>query len=384
MLKRLVAIAALFPLAAHGQALQWQREPATAPAPGVVWEPLPQEASQPNTPSVSWEPVPAAEVDQPFKAAAPREQPAVAEQQAKPKDPFVTGGLYQIRRGDIGLPAITQNIPSAYGAKFGTFQTGLWLESCNTVGGTVCGTNNFKTEFNSNGKGIWTLFAGIGDPTKLIGIDLGLQITSLATTRPDQNSPGTEFGSGQGLDLFISRNLSENFSVKLGAFNLVKFDEVQLDQGSSAFGLFSGRFDLGGHPDDNSHDLYITIGAANGRYRPLNIIVDDQAQECARNVAQKGQRSRFKYGDYCNIWGLDYGSPYPVASVAYMVNDQFSLIAEWWGRNLSLAASFKPLADVNWTITPGITSLIKNADWDPSIPGYTTTPRFQLTTSIGF
>ena len=384
MRKALLGLLALFPLTVHAQPMNWQPVPEQAPTtPGVIWQVMPANETPAPGPSVSWEPVPADQLDSPFKQPETPAAIAVTEKPTR-KEPFVTGGLYQIRRGDVGLPAISLNIPSAYGARFGTLQTGIWLESCLTVGGVVCGSQDFSTEFKDYGKGIWTFFAGVGDPTKLIGIDLGFQITSLSTTRPDQTNAGTSFGSGQGLDLFISRNLSEDFSVKFGAYNLVKFDEVQLDQGSSAFGLFSGRFDLGGHPDDNSHDLYITLGAANGRYRPLNVIVADQEQECARNVAQRGQRSKFRYGDYCNIWGLDYGSPYPVASVAYMVNDQFSLIAEWWGRNLALAASIKPIPELNWTITPGITSLIRNADWDPDIPGYTTTPRFQITTSIGF
>ena len=113
--------------------------------------------------------------------------------------------------------------------------------------------------------------------------------------------------------------------------------------------------------------------------------MEDQGRACAAERAEKGRNSTGYDGNlWCNIWGFSYGNPYPVASVAYMVNPQFSLIAEWWGRNLTLAASIKPIDGLNWVITPGITNLIKNADWDPSVPGYTTTPRFQLTTSIGF
>jgi hypothetical protein len=372
-------------LPCHG--LDWEPVPSPAPPSGaasVTW--ADSEAALPRP--ISWELVAPEEVIPVVTAvdASPAQQPPAAAPSptAKQPIPFVTGGLYQVKRGNTWLPSISQVVPTGYGASFGTAQMGLWLESCNTVGGTVCGTNDFKTEFNSNGKGIWTIFAGLGDPTKLIGLDLGFQITSLATTRPDQSSAGTTFGSGQGLDVAISRNLSENVAIKLGAKNLIEFDEVQLDQGRSAYGVISSRFDLGGPKDENSHDLYTTIGLANGRYRPLNVIYDDQTAECAKDVAKNGSRTPFKYGDLCNVWGLDYGDPYPVASIAYLVNPQLSLIAEWWGRNLSLAASIKPFEGINWVITPGITSLIKNADWDPKYPGYTETVRFQLTTSIGF
>ena len=225
---------------------------------------------------------------------------------------------------------------------------------------------------------------GLGDPTKIVGIDLGLQITSLSTTRPSQSTAGTTFGSGQGVDLALSRNLSENTSFKIGAFNLIELDDVQLDQGRSAYAVLSSRFDLGGSTQENSNDLYATIGLANGRFRPLNAIVEDQTRECARDAAKNGTRTQFKYGDLCNVWGLDYGDPYPVASLAYLINPQLSLIAEWWGRNLSLAASIKPFPNLNWVITPGVTSLIKNSDWDQKYPGYTETVRFQLTTSVGF
>jgi hypothetical protein len=351
----------------------------------VVWEPVPA-AEQPSaTPSVSWEPVPADQVDQPLGGitATP---PVAAEPTPKPPDPFVTGGLYQVKRGNEWLPSITQRVPNAYGSTFGTLQTGLFMESCNVSGNYVCGTKTFSQEFNSNAKGIWSFLLGLGDPRKAVGVDLGFQITSLATTRPDSTTQGTPLGSGQGIDLAISRNFSENVSLKLGVTNLIKIDEIQqIDQPSSAYGVVSARFDLGGRPEDNSNDLYVTLGAANGLYRPLNAIVEDQGRACAAERAQKGDNSTGYDGNlWCNIWGFSYGDPYPVASVAYMVNPQFSLIAEWWGRNLTLAASIKPIDSLNWVITPGITNLIKNADWDPAIPGYTTTPRFQLTTSIGF
>jgi hypothetical protein len=395
-LKWLVGAVSLFTLTGLGAHAQpWESVPAAAQRQasslGITWEPV-QPQQQPQDRETATAAVAALQWSivspEDLKAYQQSLAEQAAQQAASPKQivpkPFVTGGLYQIRRGNEILPAISQVVPSGYGAKFGTAQMGLWLESCNTVGGYVCGTNSFQTEFNSNGKGIWSFYVGLGDPTKIIGIDLGLQITSLATTRPDQTNEGTSFGSGQGIDLAISRSLSEDFSVKIGAFNLIELDEVQLDQGRSAYGVFSGRFDLGGPPEENSNDLYFTVGVANGRYRPLNVIVDDQTQECAKDVAENGSRTKFKFGDLCNVWGLDYGNPYPVASLAYLVSPQMSLIAEWWGRNLSLAASFKPIKNINWVITPGVTSLIKNADWDPTYPGYTETVRFQLTTSIGF
>jgi hypothetical protein len=375
------------PLIATAQPVQWQQtsdaEPVVSPS-GVMWQAVPaQSAPNPMGPAVVWQPVPAGEPAVPTQAS-PTPANTASTAPAVPK-PFVTGGLYQVKRGKEWLPSISQRVPNAYGSTFGTLQTGLFIESCNVTGGYVCGSQDFSTEFKNQAKGIWSFLLGLGDPRKAIGVDLGFQITSLATTRPDQSSQGTSFGSGQGIDLAISRNLSEDFSVKLGVINLIKLDEVQQqDQPSSAYGVFSGRIDLGGDPRDNDQDLYFTIGVANGIYRPLNVILDSQEQACAKDVANKGYRSPGKYGDFCNIWGFSYGDPYPVASFSYLVNPQFSLIAEWWGRNLTLAASFKPFEQLNWVITPGITNVIKNADWDPANPGYTTTPRFQLTTSIGF
>lgn len=335
--------------------------------------------SEPTPTSIQWSLVTPDELKAYQQSLAEQAAEQVDSAQPAPPKPFVTGGLYQIRRGKEWLPSISQRVPNGFGSTLGTLQTGLFVESCNVTGGTVCGSRDFASEFKSNAKGIWSFLAGLGDPRRAVGVDLGFQITSLATTRPGSNSTGTTFGSGQGIDLSISRNLSEDFSIKLGAFNLIKIDQVQQeDQPSSAYGVFSGRFDLGGSAEDNANDLYITIGAANGLYRPLNIIIEDQAQTCARD-AREG-----KYLAPCLVEGFSYGDPYPVASIAYLLNPQFSLIAEWWGRNLSLAASIKPFKNINWVITPGFTNLIKNADWDPAIPGYTRTPRFQLTTSIGF
>jgi hypothetical protein len=385
--KRVRAITLIMPLigvALPSHALEWEPVPSPGAPSGeasITW--ADSEAAVPR--AISWEFVSPEEVI--AVGASPTEQTPAAAQSAAAKQPipFVTGGLYQVKRGNTWLPSISQRVPNGYGSTFGTLQTGLFVESCNVTGGYVCGSNDFSSEFKSNAKGIWAFMLGLGDPRKAIGIDLGYQITSLATTRPDQTSQGTSFGSGQGIDLAISRNLSEDVSIKLGAINLFKLDEVQQgDQPSSAFGVLSARFDLGGQPEENTNDLYFTLGAANGLYRPLNVIVEDQARTCGREEAQRGSRRQGKYTEPCLIEGFSYGDPYPVASVAYLVNPQLSLIAEWWGRNLTLAASIKPFESINWVITPGFTNLIKNADWDPSIPGYTNTPRFQLTTSIGF
>lgn len=377
------------------QAQQWVPVPASpekhAAKQGLSWEPVQPKAesgteeSAPVLAAVQWSIVSPEELEAYQQSLAEQ----VAEQEASPQPitpkPFVTGGLYQVKRGKEWLPSISQRVPSGYGSTFGTLQTGLFVESCNVTGGYVCGSQDFTSEFKSNAKGVWSFLLGLGDPRKAIGVDLGFQITSLATTRPDQSSQGTEFGSGQGIDLSISRNFSEDVSIKLGVVNLFKIDQVQQeDQPSSAYGVASARFDLDGDSANNSNDLYITLGAANGLYRPLNVIVEDQAQTCAREVAKRGSRRTGKYIDPCLIEGFSYGNPYPVASVAYMVNPQFSLIAEWWGRNLSIAASIKPFQNINWVITPGVTNLIQNADWDPAVPGYTNRARFQLTTSIGF
>lgn len=298
---------------------------------------------------------------------------------------WVTGGLYQISRGEEGLPGITQRVPSGYGSRFLGVQLGLFLESCNVTGFNVCGTEDFVDEFNDWGKGAIDFNVGLGDPTRWVGVDLGFNFTSLASTRPGQEDAGTSFGEGQGLNLALSRNIGPDWGIKIGAINLVEFDEVQKDTGRSAYAVVSGRFDLGGDPQKNTNDLYITAGLANGLFRPLKTIVDDQQKACDASRRRKGtdlltpQQLR-----NCNADGQNYGSPSPVAAVAWVINPQISLLAEWWGRNLTLAASVKPIKGVNWVITPGVTNLVKNSDWDSSIPGYTDRVRVQLTTSLAF
>ncbi len=296
----------------------------------------------------------------------------------------LTGGLNQISRGEQGLPAITQRIPTGYGAQFLSFKAGFFLEDCNVTGAYVCGSEEWHDEFKKSAKGKLYFLAGLGDPNEFLGLDLGFQISSLATSRFGSQHDGTPFGSGRGMDLAVSRNLTPDIGVKVGAFNLVEFDEVQLGEGRSAFGVMTARFDLGGHPAENTNDLYLTLGLGNGIYRPLNAIIDDQANECAKDIDRYGYRKSFKYGDDCEVRGFDYGIPYPIGSVAYMINEELSLIAEWWGRNLTFGASFKPLPQLNWVITPGITNVIRNSDWDSDYPGFTERMRFQLTTSIGF
>jgi hypothetical protein len=372
-----------------GWSQQWQSVPSShlpiSSAP-PVWEAV-SSSHLPISP-LAWEPVPLDEVIDPnelAQAEASIQSASAPTAGESTKTPWVTGGLYQVKRGDVWLPSITQRVPNGYGNRFGGFQAGIFLESCNVTGGYVCGTNSISDEFKNYGKGTADFVVGLGDPVKLIGIDLGFNFTSLATTRPGQESEGTKFGEGQGLNLAISRNLGRDVSLKVGAINLVELDETQKDTGKSAYAVISARFDLGGPIELNTNDLYITAGIANGLYRPLGTIVEDQAQACNSLRSSTGNNQLTpQQTRNCNADGLNYGSPSPVASVSWMINPQVSLIAEWWGRNLSLAASFKPFEDINWVITPGITNIIKNVDWDPSVPGYTDRYRLQLTTSIGF
>ena len=309
-------------------------------------------------------------------------------------DYHVTGGVFHIKRNNDFLPAITHFIPSGFGASFGHVSMGLWLEDCLTAGGKLCGGNdkNFKAggqswidEFYDWGKGRVVTEIGLGDPTKWFGLDAAFQFTSLATTRPGQTGDGgTPFGSGQGLDLSISRNITPDWGIKIGARNIAKFDNVQLDSGRSAYGVMSMRVDLGGNPSDNTNDLYLTWGLGNGRMRPLDAIVADQGRECKKDIDRYGKLTTAEYVVHCLERGFDYGAPHPIGSIAYMVNPQLSFIAEWWGRNLLLGASIKPFEDINWVISPAVTSILHNSDWDPNVPGYTERMRFNLSTSIGF
>ena len=118
--------------------------------------------------------------------------------------------------------------------------------------------------------------------------------------------------------------------------------------------------------------------------RPLDAIVEDQFQECQKDEKRYGRRTTGPYVVHCLERGFDYGIPHLIGSIAYMHNPQLSLIAEWWGRNLLLGASIKPFNDINWVISPAITSIIRNSDWNPEVPGYTERMRFNLSTSIGF
>lgn len=316
----------------------------------------------------------------------------LASQHKSPPSYPVTGGVFHIKRNNEFLPAITHFIPSGYGAAFKHFSAGLWLEDCLTAGGKLCGGRgnekyggqNWIEEFEDWGKGRVVLEVGLGDPNQWFGLDAAFQFTSLATTRPGKSAEGTPFGSGQGLDLSISRNITPDWGVKLGARNIAKFDNVQLDSGRSAFLVTTKRLDLGGDREKNTNDLYITLGLGNGRMRPLRAIVEDQKRECDKDERKYGRRTTSPYVVHCLERGFDYGTPWPIASVSYMVNDQISLISEWWGRNLLLGASIKPIKDVNWVISPAVTSIIHNSDWDPKVPGYTERMRFNLSTSIGF
>lgn len=265
---------------------------------------------------------------------------------------WVTGGLGQISRGEQGLPAISQLVPNAYGSRWLGFQLGVDLLSCGVNGSYRCGDGSFSNEIRDEGVATTRLNLGLGDPTRWFGLDVGLSFT-----RESGDGDTAIPVEADTLDLAVSRNLSPDLAVKVGARNLTAFNRSDQNIGRSTYAVISGRIDLGDAEQSNRNDLYVTAGMANGLYRSLATI---------------------------NSQGSNDGTPQPVAALAWVIDPQVSLIAEWWGRNLNLAASVRPLRDVNWVITPGVTSLVRNSDWDNDQPGGTDRVRVLLSTSLSF
>ena len=266
-----------------------------------AWEPLPM--LQENVRSIEWVVVDENEPDDAQTASLKPSSTRRRDTRPKP----VTGGVFHIKRNDEFLPAITHFIPSGYGASFGHVSMGLWVEDCLTAGGKLCGGKdkniksggqNWVDEFEEWGKGRVVTEIGLGDPNRWFGLDAAFQFTSLVTNRPGQKD-GTPFGSGQGLDLSISRNITPDWGIKIGARNIAKFDNVQLDSGRSAYGVMSMRVDLGGDPSENTNDLYLTWGLGNGRMRPLDVIVADQTKECNKDMERYGRRTESQYVVHC-------------------------------------------------------------------------------------
>ncbi|GCL45514.1 hypothetical protein [Microcystis aeruginosa] len=205
----------------------------------------------------------------------------------------------------VVTPSGSISTPSAFGATFGQIFGGFGFQS--------------RTRFTNEADGGLALGGGLGDPQKIVGLDVTLAILSLF----DDNA-------GRGSFSFkIHRSLPESFAVALGFENAINWGGT--DGGSSIYGVVSKFFQLTKTTKEPFSQLTLSLGVGGGRFRSEGAIEDG-----------------------VNSVGV-------FASAGLRIVEPVSAIVEWSGQDLNAGISLIPFPKIPLTVNLAGADLTGNA-----------------------
>ena len=205
----------------------------------------------------------------------------------------------------VVTPSGSISTPSAFGATFGQIFGGFGFQS--------------RTRFTNQADGGLALGVGLGEPQKIVGLDVTMAILSL-------------FGDNAGRGSFsfkIHRSLPEGFAVALGFENAIRWGGT--DAGSSIYGVVSKFFQFTETTKEPFSQLTLSLGVGGGRFRSEGAIEDG-----------------------VNSLGV-------FASAGLRIVEPVSAIVEWSGQDLNAGISLIPFPKVPLTINLAGADLTGNA-----------------------
>jgi hypothetical protein len=205
----------------------------------------------------------------------------------------------------VVAPGASISTPIGFGANFGQIFGGFAFQS--------------RTRFTNQADGGLALGVGLGEPQKIVGLDVTMAILSL-------------FGDNAGRGSFsfkIHRSLPEGFAVALGFENAINWGGT--DAGSSIYGVVSKFFQFTETTEEPLSQLTLSLGVGGGRFRSEGAIEDG-----------------------VNSLGV-------FASAGLRIVEPVSAIVEWSGQDLNAGISLMPFPKVPLTINLAGADLTGNA-----------------------
>jgi hypothetical protein len=201
-------------------------------------------------------------------------------------------------------PSVTIINPSAYGASWRTAGIGIGLQE--------------RTRFTEDADGVIGLGFGLGNPTKNVGVQLG--VTLVDVTAP--------FRDGA-LNVKFHRRLPSDFSVALGVQGLATWGDT--DGGSSGYGVVTKKFTFKKDRSQPWSELYTSIGIGGGQFRSESDIRND-----------------------VNSLGV-------FGSLALRAIEPVNVITEWSGQDLTIGLSIVPFRELPLVVVPAVTDITGTA-----------------------
>lgn len=272
------------------------------------------------------------------------------------------------------LPQISNTVPVGFGPQGLMLSLSYRAIDCFTGSGvcTVPQTYDaWRDSINRQGDAYFTGAIGFGDALRYVGVVVTNISQGTSSSGPRGGDP--LFGGNQ-TGFHLSKALSPDTAVRLGVENWIRWDWPQADLQKNAYGVLSQRIRLG--PDDGGwlRNAYLTVGAGNGAFRPLDTQIGAQiaAQRAAgcftwNYVPPSGVECSNETRRLAARDGGDFGGLQPIAAAAVEVVRGFNLIGEWSGRNLNLGFSLRPVPALGLIITPMFENIVANSDYGVNV-----------------
>jgi len=197
------------------------------------------------------------------------------------------------------LPGTTINTPTAYGARWGQVYVGASVQD--------------RIRYASWTDGVVTLGAGLGDPSRWIGLDVTLNILDTYT----------DFAQDRAVSLKLHRHLPASSAIAVGWENIWHTDGT--DGGSSPYAVVSTSTRLHG----------------DGPWTPFGVLI---ASLGVGGDRFQDERAFLRRENGAGVFG----------SLALQVVRPVRAIANWTGQDLSLGLSITPVPRFPVVITPAL------------------------------
>lgn len=200
-----------------------------------------------------------------------------------------------------------------------------------------------RVRYSADPDGALAAGLGLGDPAKLLGLEI--DVISFSTL-PSRGGPAG-FGGVLGVDVKLHRLFSRAFGLAVGWESVLStsYQGVETDGGSNQYAVFSAWIPIS--ESGPFRDLVLSLGAGSGRFLPERKWADDADQ---------------------------FG---PFGSIALRIAPAVSLVADWAGQDLLLGTSFAPLSRHSLVINAGVADVLGTT-------GGTGQARFVASTSYAF
>lgn len=165
---------------------------------------------------------------------------------------------------------------------------------------------------------------GFGDPIKSVGVEVGVNITSIG-------GQDFDFGDSGTVGVKVHKYLKDGTAVAVAWSNPIKWGDAE-DAEETFYGVATRSFDLKPNDSKNKLPLTVSLGIGTGSFRSKGAIQDNE--------------------NSLNIFG----------SAGLRVSPEASVVTSWTGNALNLGGSFAPFKKSPVVINAVLTDVTDNLD----------------------